>query len=91
MFKSAYEEQLKGKGQFQRIESSSAIQALVLPGNERVKRISEQLQQQGFDVRPIRSPTVKQGEERLRICLHSFNTDQEILALISALDTCKEE
>jgi 8-amino-7-oxononanoate synthase len=32
----------------------------------------------GFDVKPILSPTVPQGQERLRMCLHSFNSEGEM-------------
>ena len=32
----------------------------------------------GIDVRAILSPTVRQGDECLRICLHAFNTHKEI-------------
>ncbi|GAA0754800.1 aminotransferase class I/II-fold pyridoxal phosphate-dependent enzyme [Psychroflexus lacisalsi] len=60
------------------IDSQSAIQSCVIGGNEKVKSISKQLQQEGYDVRPILSPTVPKGKERLRFCLHSFNTKQEI-------------
>lgn len=60
------------------IDSQSAIQSCVIGGNEKVKSISNQLQQDGYDVRPILSPTVPKGKERLRFCLHSFNTKQEI-------------
>jgi 8-amino-7-oxononanoate synthase len=70
---------------FRRIESQSAIQALVIGGNEEVKMKSASLMAHGFDVRPILSPTVKKGEERLRICLHTYNTEQEIERLIHAL------
>ena len=59
----------------------AAIQGIFLKGNEETVRFSLALQQRGFDIRPIRSPTVPQGKERLRICLHLHNTDQEILEL----------
>jgi len=70
------------------IPSSSAIHCCVVSGNENVKLIAEKIQNSGFDIRPIRSPTVPEGQERLRICLHSFNTKDEIqtvLELISSL------
>jgi len=67
------------------IESDSAIQSCVVSGNEQVKSISNQLQLQGFDVRPILSPTVPKGKERLRFCLHSFNTKAEISEILSKL------
>lgn len=69
-----------------RTASRSAIQTVILPGNENCKRGSKDLQQKGFDVRPILSPTVAKGAERLRICLHSYNTDTEIANLTRALN-----
>ncbi|MCO6500646.1 MAG: 8-amino-7-oxononanoate synthase [Vicingus serpentipes] len=60
------------------IKSDSAIQCIIIPENNQVKSIAEEIQQAGFDVRPILSPTVPKGKERLRICLHSFNTKEQI-------------
>ncbi|GIJ93902.1 8-amino-7-oxononanoate synthase [Capnocytophaga stomatis] len=60
------------------ISSDSAIQAVILSGNDFVKRIAQNIQKEGFGVIPILSPTVPKGQERLRICLHSFNTEEEI-------------
>ncbi len=56
----------------------SPIQIIRIPGNENVAFVAQALQQKGFDVRPIKSPTVPEGKECLRICLHSFNTKSEI-------------
>ena len=60
------------------INSDSAIQCIIISGNDQVKIIAEKISDQGFDVRPILSPTVPKGQERLRICLHSFNTREQI-------------
>ncbi|WP_435623748.1 aminotransferase class I/II-fold pyridoxal phosphate-dependent enzyme [Flagellimonas sp.] len=60
------------------IPSDSAIHCMLVQGNEKVKKLSKTLNQKGYDVMPILSPTVKIGEERLRFCLHSFNTKKEI-------------
>ena len=65
--------------------SNSAIQCVVVPGNDEVKTLAEKVQSRGFDVRPILSPTVPKGEERLRICLHSFNTKEQIAELIKVI------
>jgi 8-amino-7-oxononanoate synthase len=75
----------------QRTKSNSAIQTIIIPGNDNVRNISKQLQSQGFDVRPIVSPTVRTGKERLRICLHTFNDDQQILNLAKALNSMPVE
>jgi 8-amino-7-oxononanoate synthase len=63
----------------------SPIQAIVLPGNETVKAVSRELAEEGLAVYPILSPTVLKGKERLRICLHVFNTDQDIEKLCFTL------
>ena len=43
------------------------------------------MQEKGFDVKAILSPTVLEGQERLRICLHSYNTKEEITAVLQNL------
>ena len=69
------------------IESNSAIHCCVVSGNENAKNIANQLQQKGFEVKPILSPTVFEGEERLRFCLHSYNSHQEITQVFNLLST----
>ncbi|KAI8615345.1 putative 8-amino-7-oxononanoate synthase [Chytriomyces sp. MP71] len=65
----------------QTVESTTAIQGIIVPGNKRVSDVCKHLQQRGLDVRPIRSPTVPKGAERLRICLHAHNSVAEIEGL----------
>jgi len=60
------------------VRSKSAIQSAIIPGNENIKRLAQQLQDKGFDVKPILSPTVPEGQERLRFCIHSYNSEEEI-------------
>jgi 8-amino-7-oxononanoate synthase len=60
------------------VRSKSAIQCAIIPGNESVKNIARQLQEKGFDVKAILSPTVPEGQERLRFCIHSYNSTAEI-------------
>ena len=64
------------------VRSKSAIQSAIIPGNEKVKTIANQLHEKGFDVKAILSPTVPEGQERLRFCLHSYNSQEEILAVM---------
>lgn len=68
------------------IPSRSAIQSLVYPGNSAVRDLAKTLQEQGFAVWPILHPTVPKGQERLRICLHSFNTEEQIRSLFEVLE-----
>lgn len=62
-------------------DNIGAIYCLIISGNMEAIQFSRTLQDKGFDVRPILSPTVPKGSERLRICLHTHNTDEEILEL----------
>lgn len=67
------------------VRSKSAIQSAIVPGNENVKRLAQQLQDKGFDVKPILSPTVPEGQERLRFCIHSFNSEEDIHQILELL------
>ncbi|NUY80312.1 pyridoxal phosphate-dependent aminotransferase family protein [Flavobacterium sp. MAH-1] len=69
------------------VYSKSAIQCAIIPGNEKVKQVADKLQQKGFGVKAILSPTVPQGQERLRICLHSYNSEEEVTDLLDYLAT----
>jgi 8-amino-7-oxononanoate synthase len=68
-----------------KIHSDSAIQTVILHSNENAVNAATLLQQQGLDVRPILSPTVAAGTERLRICLHAYNTAEEITLLTQTI------
>lgn len=68
------------------IGSDSPIQCIVVSGNEKVKKLATALQNSGYDVRPILSPTVSKGKERLRICIHVFNTTEEIQGLCDEIN-----
>ena len=70
---------------FQKLESSTPIQGVVIPGNDEVKQAAKKLQENGFDIRPILYPSVPVGSERLRIVLHSYNTEDELSRLIRLL------
>lgn len=77
-------------GQFEKVKlkklpSNSAIQSILIKGNDEVKMLDGALQNAGLDCRAIRSPTVKAGAERIRICLHAYNTTEEIDKLIFTL------
>ena len=69
------------------VKSNSAIHCCVVSGNASIKTIAKQLQKNNFDVKPILSPTVPKGQERLRFCLHSYNTSDEITNVLELLST----
>jgi len=70
---------------FYKLPSQTPIQIVVIPGNDAVKKMAQTLQQAGLDVRPILSPTVPAGSERLRIVLHAYNTNAQLSQLIHLL------
>lgn len=67
------------------LASQTPIQGVIVPGNEQARATAVFLQGEGLDVRPILYPTVPKGEERLRIVLHSFNTQMEVDRLLNSL------
>lgn len=67
------------------MSSDTPIQALVTGGNEPTKRLAATLQQAGILVKPILSPTVPLGSERIRFCVHTFNTEEQIDLLVKHL------
>jgi 8-amino-7-oxononanoate synthase len=66
--------------------SKTPIQIIPIKGNEECQKVALELQKEGFEVRAIKSPTVKKGDERLRICLHSFNSENEIMRFLEVLN-----
>lgn len=66
-------------------DSQSPIQCLLISGNEKARAVAAVAQQNGLDVRAILSPTVPVGQERLRLCIHGFNTTNEIDSLLASL------
>jgi 8-amino-7-oxononanoate synthase len=70
---------------FERLDSQTPIQVVIVPGNGPVRAVAGRLQAAGLDVRPILSPTVEKGRERLRIVLHAFNTEEEMDRLVRLL------
>ncbi|MDE0130470.1 MAG: 8-amino-7-oxononanoate synthase [Gammaproteobacteria bacterium] len=68
------------------LPSESWIQCLRVPGARRITRVGGVLRSRGLAALPIRAPTVPEGEERIRVCLHAHNTEEEIDLLFSAVD-----
>lgn len=68
------------------MNSRSAIQIIVIPGNDKAREVAHLIQKNGFDIRPILSPSVAEGSERLRICLHNHNSMVEIKNLCEIIN-----
>ncbi|GAA3600362.1 8-amino-7-oxononanoate synthase [Flavivirga amylovorans] len=69
------------------IESDSAIHCCIISGNDTVKLIAQKFQEKGFNIKPILSPTVPKEQERLRFCLHAFNSEEDISNVLKLLAT----
>ena len=67
------------------------IQAIQVAGSGACRRAATALQSAGYAVLPILSPTVAEGSEQLRVCLHSFNTEKEIKELIETIRNYLQE
>ncbi len=59
--------------------SRSHIQSVPFEDN------SHLLESRDFDVRALKSPTVRRGQEVVRICLHAFNTEDELNCLLNKI------
>jgi 8-amino-7-oxononanoate synthase len=71
--------------QFNFLKSNTQIQALIIGNNELSKEVSNKLNHAGIFCKAILSPTVATGTERLRICLHAYNTKTEIDLLFNLI------
>lgn len=67
---------------FQQLLPDFNIQSPIIPiivgNNEKLIQLFTKVQEAGFDVGMIRSPTVPKGQERLRIIVHSYNQEKDI-------------
>ncbi|SDP96190.1 8-amino-7-oxononanoate synthase [Mucilaginibacter sp. OK268] len=81
-----FKEQIKPESVYPLLNSDSPIQCIVFKSNDKARDIANILQNKGFDVRAILSPTVATGTERIRICLHAFNTANDINKLATIIN-----
>jgi len=86
-----YLKEKKKDSPFEWLPSSTQIQAVIIPGNEAVMIAAEHLQSNGIAAMGIRYPSVAKGAERIRICLHAFNTTKEIDYLMEQLAVIAEK
>jgi len=70
--------------------SDSQIVPVLLGGNDTAVHYADELCQQGFAVRPIRPPTVPEGQSRLRLSLNSSLSTDILASVASALIAARE-
>ena len=58
---------------------------MVIGNNIEADKLEKQLAINNIYAKAIKSPTVKEGTERVRFCIHAYNTKQEIDLLIEQL------
>lgn len=80
-----FKDLVKQKELSRMLVQNGPVQIYLCPGNAKVKAVAEALRGAGLEVRAVLSPTVPAGQERIRICLHSYNTKDEIVLLLELL------
>jgi len=71
--------------------SDTAIQPLLIGSSELAVKVSLLLEQQGFLISAIRSPTVAKNTARLRITFSANHTELQVNKLLSALESVVAE
>jgi len=72
------------------VNSSSAIQPIIVGSPECALALSDALKSRGIWIPAIRYPTVPKGEDRLRITLSATHTQQDIDVLVDAIALARE-
>ena len=81
-----FKNELKTQGlQEHFILSDAAIQSCIIKGIGKAKAVADKLMDKGFGVKAILSPTVPEGQERLRFCIHSYNSKEELGLVLKLL------
>lgn len=81
-----FKEQIDFNPEYPLLPGDSAIQCIILKNNDNARQMANTLQSNGLDVRPIFSPTVAAGTERIRICMHSFNSVNDLALLCNTIN-----
>ena len=70
------------------MDSNTPIQPVLMDSDAQVLDANQKLLESGFMVGAIRPPTVPEGTGRLRITLSASHSEQQVDALLDALDRC---
>jgi len=80
-----YFQKLAKERELRLFQSESAIQAIAMDSASHALMLSQQLQQQGYWVYPMRPPSVPHKKSMLRITLNALHTEQQIRQLLDAM------
>ncbi len=69
----------------------SPIQAIPIGGNSRTREVAAGLTAAGMGCKAILAPTVPEGEEMIRVILHSFNSSEHLVQLKTILKEIWQE
>lgn len=69
------------------VSSRSPIQSFLLEDKSMADKIMAIMEEEKIGSKAIFAPTVPKGQERIRICLHSFNTYDDIKRILQLLST----
>ncbi len=69
------------------LPESGPINSIFANSVAQLKKMSELLQKNNLDVRPVFSPTVPVGKERLRVIIHAYNTQEQVDLLLQQVQT----
>ena len=72
---------------WQRLESTTAIQPIIIGGNEDATLVGKLLYESGYWVPAIRPPTVPAGTARLRLTLSAAHDEEDIIAVARAISS----
>ncbi|MFC3120732.1 aminotransferase class I/II-fold pyridoxal phosphate-dependent enzyme [Agaribacter flavus] len=81
---------LMGDKQITLMPSDSAIQPILVENTEKLMLAKDKLSRLGILVSAIRTPTVPKGSERLRITLSALHSNEDIHALVDALEITRD-
>ena len=74
-----------GLSRWQRLDSSTAIQPVIIGDNEETMAAGRVLRERGFWVGSVRPPTVPKGTSRLRVTLSAAHSDAQLSELITSM------
>ncbi len=67
-------------------KNQSPIHSFIVGSNKAADELEKKLAEKNIYAKAIKSPTVKEGTERIRFCIHAFNTKEEIDLVMEVLD-----